>query len=109
MAFTAEDVQNLMAAIDGALASGRLNTWQMKFVIDVRGKLDRYGTKTHLSGRQASKLREILSGKRRFHVRRYLFRRRGRSGSALDRMEALLTVLSLAFGAMLVVMICSQI
>ena len=63
MAFTADDIQKLMAGLDAALASGRLNAWQIKFVTDMRNRIVRYGTRTRLSDKQLYKLYEVIGFK----------------------------------------------
>ena len=54
------DVQNLRLAIDKALESGKLNSWETRFVSDMNAKLARYGTKARLTDKQEAKLRQVL-------------------------------------------------
>ena len=60
MSLTEIELSRLKAAIATALLSQRLNSWQTKFVTDMKIKLTRYGTKTKLSEKQQSKLYETL-------------------------------------------------
>ena len=60
MSLAPDDVARLRFAIAKALASGRLDDWQTRFLTDMRAKLDRYGTGTRLHHKQRAKLNETL-------------------------------------------------
>ena len=61
MAYSAEELEELKERINGALASGRLNAWQVNFLTDIRGRIDKSGRSLRLSDKQTAKLNEILS------------------------------------------------
>ncbi|GIL00336.1 MAG: hypothetical protein BroJett030_02350 [Alphaproteobacteria bacterium] len=54
-----EQIDQLNAAIDAALAGRRLDLWGRRFLADMRDRFARYGTGTRLSDKQAAKLREL--------------------------------------------------
>jgi micrococcal nuclease len=60
MAYSVAEINDLKAEIDLAMASGRLNAWQMKFLTDIRDRIAKYGTKVRLSEKQVNKLGEII-------------------------------------------------
>lgn len=58
---TDDDVQRLKNRISDALASGRLDAWQTKFLTDIQARLNQYGPKTRLSEKQRNKLKEVFA------------------------------------------------
>jgi micrococcal nuclease len=60
MAPYVEDIDEIRAQIDQALAAGHIDDWQRQFLVGVRAKIDRYGRKTRLSEKQINKLREVI-------------------------------------------------
>ncbi|MBX3582808.1 MAG: thermonuclease family protein [Rhizobiaceae bacterium] len=43
------------------MTGGRLSQWQIKFLVDINGRIDRYGHNVRLSDKQLAKLNEIIS------------------------------------------------
>ncbi|TYP79923.1 hypothetical protein BD830_11127 [Maritimibacter alkaliphilus HTCC2654] len=60
MDFKPETVQHLRLAFDKALQSGKLNSWETRFVSDMNAKFARYGTRARLTDKQEAKLRQVL-------------------------------------------------
>jgi hypothetical protein len=60
MAPYVEDIGEIRIRIDQALATGNIDDWQRQFLISIRRKIERYGRKTRLSGKQINKLREVI-------------------------------------------------
>ena len=56
MAYSAEELEELKERINGALASGRLNAWQVNFLTDIKGRVDQPGRNLRLSDKQTAKL-----------------------------------------------------
>jgi len=66
MAYSIDQIKEFKAKIDLALTGGRLNAWQMKFLMNIRDRIGNYGTETRLSEKQVSKLYEIIGAGRTF-------------------------------------------
>ncbi|BCH23543.1 DUF3489 domain-containing protein [Mesorhizobium sp. L-8-3] len=60
MVLSIEEISELRSRIRSALASGRLNAWQARFLTDMQQRLETYGPQVRLSVKQLSKLREIV-------------------------------------------------
>lgn len=60
MLFSQEQFDDLQRAIRLALVSTTLNNWERTFLRDMQAKLDRYGPKTSLSGKQYSQLMKLI-------------------------------------------------
>lgn len=58
--FTAEDVGKITARIGVALERKDLSPWQRQFLLDIRSKFERYGTRTRLTDKQLMKFAEIV-------------------------------------------------
>jgi micrococcal nuclease len=61
MPFTREQLDQVLSGLERALSSKVLNDWERKFLIDMRAKLQRHGTRTSLSEKQHSKLMQLAS------------------------------------------------
>ncbi|RWN44689.1 MAG: thermonuclease family protein [Mesorhizobium sp.] len=55
-----EPENDLKARIEAALVRGRLSQWQRQFLLDMRDRLVKYGSRTRLSAKQWAKLYEII-------------------------------------------------
>jgi endonuclease YncB( thermonuclease family) len=55
-----DEVSDVLSAAQRALESGRLNSWEQRFIGDMKTKIGRYGAKTRLSPKQETKLRQVL-------------------------------------------------
>lgn len=53
------EITYFRSRIDDVLRDGRPTAWQRKFLLDMREKIDRYGTRTRLSDKQLSLLRRL--------------------------------------------------
>lgn len=85
-----EEISELKSRIRSTLASGRLNTWQARFLTDMQQRLETYGPHVRLSDKQLSKLREIVGagtspGRAVQPFRPSRIHRRRRSGGLLAR------------------------
>lgn len=60
MPYSPEEIGDLAARIDAALVAGHANDWERRFLIDIRQRIGRHGTRTRLSDRQISKIEELL-------------------------------------------------
>jgi endonuclease YncB( thermonuclease family) len=58
-------MQPLKAKIQSALASGRLNHWEVRFLTEMDARIEKYGRKARFSEKQTSKLYQILEGSAR--------------------------------------------
>ena len=56
MPFSQEELVEVKAGVDRALASGVLNDWERQFLRDMLERLNRYGRKTTLSDKQYRRL-----------------------------------------------------
>lgn len=64
MAYSVEEINEFKSNIRSALASGRLNTWQIGFLADIKERIEKYGPNVRLSHKQVSKLHEIAGAGR---------------------------------------------
>lgn len=55
-----EPEDDLKSSIEAALVRGLLSQWQRQFLLDMRGRLMKYGPRTRLSAKQWAKLYEII-------------------------------------------------
>lgn len=53
------EITYFRSRIDDVLREGQPTAWQRQFLADMRGKIDRYGTKTRLSEKQLGMLRRL--------------------------------------------------
>ena len=59
LAYSVEKLEELKEKINGALASGRLNAWQVNFLTDIKGRINEFGR--NVRHKQTAKLDEIVS------------------------------------------------
>ena len=62
MPFSREQLDRVQAGVRRALASGRLNDWERRFLTDMQARLARDGTRTTLSDKQYRKLMQLSGG-----------------------------------------------
>ncbi|WP_457939808.1 thermonuclease family protein [Mesorhizobium sp. 10J20-29] len=61
VAYTTAELEQLKTRINGALASGRLDSWQTNFLTDLKGRIEQFGVNVRLSDKQLAKLVEIVA------------------------------------------------
>ncbi|NEI64969.1 thermonuclease family protein [Rhizobium leguminosarum] len=57
------EITYFRSRIDDVLQSGRPTDWQRSFLVDMRGKIERYGTRTRLSEKQLATLKRLTAVK----------------------------------------------
>ncbi len=57
---TNAELNSLKQQIDARLAMGKVGQWETQFLIDIRNRLERYGTATRLSEKQSRRLYAIV-------------------------------------------------
>jgi len=55
------EITYFRSRIDDVLQSGRPTTWQRGFLVDMREKIERYGTRTRFSEKQLSTLKRLTA------------------------------------------------
>ncbi|KQV83359.1 hypothetical protein [Rhizobium sp. Root1220] len=70
--------------IDDVLGEGRVSAWQRGFLLDMRQKIERYGTRTRFSEKQLATVKRLAAIKGDADLRLVVSNRVTRTPAALD-------------------------